>query len=378
MPKTAPRPQTKKYITPNTKRGRQALQYLHKQCDKTLHFCQQEGLTTLEDFAQALAEISASDNPKLAIEAKANEGGLAMRLKQAPDLGYTTGKYLMQHLGYQAQEDLQKFTRQGIESFLNPETELDDFEAESDLESELQSALDDLEDADDLEDLLAETSPQTQPKTQPKQQHNSTPNSAKKATTNNSKTSAPLEIDSILNAAADLSQSAVLQANEVDGFAMGGTASTLAILTTIVGKATATKLMDMAKTTQQKRQLAQVASRLKTAQERAEELVEREENIQELLTSTHPNQTETTNSVNPEIDEEEQFAVEADFPHLPRPQSDHPVARLAQAVSQLDRQINQSKLTDSQQKQPEPIVDQNASFEEQLKQINKALKRLEK
>jgi ribonuclease HI len=382
MPKTSTRPQTKKYITPNTKRGKQALQYLHKQCDKALNFCQQEGLTTLEDFAEALEEISASDNPKLAIEAKVNEGGLAMRLKQAPDLGYTTGKYLMQHLGYEAQEDLQKFTRQGIENFLNPDAELDELEDESDFESELKFALNDLEneggkESKDLENLLAENPPKTQQKTQGKERTNSTSNSANKSPKTNSKTSVPLEIDSVLNAAADLSQAAVLQTNEVDGFAMGGTASTLAILTTIVGKAAATKLMDMAKNVQQKGQLSKVAARLKTAQERADKLAEREENIQEYLTETNPNQEALAGLTEEQIDEEEQFAVEADSNHSPLNPSDHPVNRLAQAVSQLDRQINKSQLTDKNEN-AEPIVDANASFDEQLKQINKALERIEK
>ena len=118
--KTQKNKKQSKYLTADTKQGKVVLKYLHKYCEKALAYCQQQGLTTLEDFAEALEQISSEDNPKLKIAVEVNKGGLSMKLANQPELGYTTGKYMMQHLDFDENKQ-GKFTRAGIETALDPD-----------------------------------------------------------------------------------------------------------------------------------------------------------------------------------------------------------------------------------------------------------------
>ena len=136
---------TNKYITkPNV------LEYLHDKCEKALDFCQQQQLENLEDFAQALEQISEQDNPKLKIAVEVSDNGITLSFPNKPKVGTTTGKYLMKNLGL---EDENRFTRAGIEAELDTQSE-DDFDD-----------FDDFNDFDDDEQTISKSRYQAKSKT---------------------------------------------------------------------------------------------------------------------------------------------------------------------------------------------------------------------
>jgi hypothetical protein len=148
------------YITPNTAEGKKILNYLRNRCEKALDYCQENGLTSVEDFADAIEELTEADGkPGISVEVKHN--GLVLSLSDRPEYGSTTGKYMMEHLG---EPDDNRFTKTGIEALLDsPRTktrskkddlldELDDEQPSPKSKSKAasQSKKDDL--LDDLED----------------------------------------------------------------------------------------------------------------------------------------------------------------------------------------------------------------------------------
>lgn len=105
------------YITPDTSAGRKILNYLKDRCEKALDYCLDNGLGSIEDFADAVEELTEVDGkPSITVEIKHN--GIVLSLSDRPEYGSTTGKYLMEHLG--KPEDT-RFTKTGIEAILNPE-----------------------------------------------------------------------------------------------------------------------------------------------------------------------------------------------------------------------------------------------------------------
>ncbi|MEG4853797.1 hypothetical protein QUB10_23295 [Microcoleus sp. B5-D4] len=103
------------YITPNTAEGKKILNYLRNRCEKALDYCLDNGLTSVEDFADAIEELTEADGkPGISVEVKHN--GLVLSLSDRPEYGSTTGKYMMEHLG---EPDDNRFTKTGIEALLD-------------------------------------------------------------------------------------------------------------------------------------------------------------------------------------------------------------------------------------------------------------------
>ncbi|MEG4076186.1 hypothetical protein QUA30_26540 [Microcoleus sp. Pol14C2] len=103
------------YITPNTAEGKKILNYLRNRCEKALDYCLENGLTSVEDFADAIEELTEADGkPGISVEVKHN--GLVLSLSDRPEYGSTTGKYMMEYLG---EPDDNRFTKTGIEALLD-------------------------------------------------------------------------------------------------------------------------------------------------------------------------------------------------------------------------------------------------------------------
>ncbi|MEG4340043.1 hypothetical protein [Microcoleus sp. D3_18_C2] len=120
--KTASRSRSQgNYITPNTAEGKKILNYLRNRCEKALDYCLENGLTSVEDFADAIEELTEADGkPGISVEVKHN--GLVLSLSDRPEYGSTTGKYMMEHLG---EPDDNRFTKTGIEALLDsPQTKI--------------------------------------------------------------------------------------------------------------------------------------------------------------------------------------------------------------------------------------------------------------
>jgi hypothetical protein len=105
------------YITADTEQGEKILKYLKSRCEKALNYCQEQGLTAVEDFAEAVEELTEADG-KPGISVKVTQGGFVLSLTDRPEYGSTTGKYMMEHLG---EPDDNRFTTTGIKATLNPE-----------------------------------------------------------------------------------------------------------------------------------------------------------------------------------------------------------------------------------------------------------------
>ncbi|NES96539.1 MAG: hypothetical protein F6K32_15155, partial [Desertifilum sp. SIO1I2] len=105
------------YITPSTPEGNKILNYLRNRCEKALNYCLENGLKSVDDFADAVEELTEADGkPSISVEIKHN--GIILSLADRPEYGSTTGKYMMEHLGYL---DDNRFTKTGIEAILNPQ-----------------------------------------------------------------------------------------------------------------------------------------------------------------------------------------------------------------------------------------------------------------
>ncbi|MCU0532399.1 MAG: hypothetical protein MUD14_00605 [Hydrococcus sp. Prado102] len=360
-----------KYLTPDSTLGKFALQYMYKTCETALSYCQEQGLTEFKDFASAVTTISEEQNPNLKINTAISETGIAMKLAKKPDLGYTTGTYLMKHLGFEGEEQ-KKFTRRNVEAFLSPEAEM---ETNNSLQKLLENQLQNenpnqnhnlrtnFEDLDDLLDSekISKSSPsklsQQKQKSQSQNQPVKLPEQPLKKKS--------LDIDNILNRAAEISMTTTAQTNEVDGLALGGLASTTTILAAVVGKKAAKKIVNAAQKLKRQGQVAKIAARLKAAQERANELIEREEQLAEFIEkSSEENQSEKEES-------KKSFVVET----KEETEENTPGEILAQAISDIEQRITQSQL--NEKKIVHFTIDKNADFDEQLKQINTALNRIE-
>jgi hypothetical protein len=292
-----------------------------------------------------------------------------MKLAKKPEIGYTTGTYLMKHLGFEGEEQ-KKFTRRNVEALLSPQTELETNDSllkllKNQLQDENQnpnrSASNNLNDLDDLLDS-EETSKSCPSKLS---QKNQKPQSQPIKSPEQPLKKKSLDIDNILDRAAEISMATTAQTNEVDGLALGGLASTTTILAAVVGKKAAEKIVNAAQKLKRQGQVAKIAARLKAAQERTDELIEKEELLAEFIEETsEQNQSE-------QEDKKESLVVET----KEESEESTPGEILAQAVSDIEQRITQSKL--NEQKSVSFTIDKNADFDEQLKQINAALDRIE-
>jgi hypothetical protein len=356
-----------KYITPDSKLGKFALQYMYKICETALSYCQEQGLTEFEDFATAVTTISEEQNPDLKINTAISETGIAMKLAKKPEIGYTTGTYLMKHLGFEGEEP-KKFTRRNVEAVLSPQPEIETnngllklLENQLQDENKTRISITNLEDLDDL--LDSEETPKSPPSKLDRQTQKSQSQPTKPLEQPLKKKS--LDIDNILDRAAEISLTTTAQTNEVDGLALGGLASTTTILAAVVGKKAAEKIVNAAQKLKRQGQVAKIAARLKAAQERTDELTEREERLTEFI-------EQTSEQIQPEKeDDRESFVVET----KEEAEENTPGEILAQAVSNIEQRLTQSKL--NQKKSVPFTIDKNADFDEQLKQINTVLDRIE-
>ncbi len=389
--KTQKNQKQSQYLTADTKQGKVVLKYLHKYCEKALAYCQQQGLTTLEDFAEALEQISSEDNPKLKIAVEVNKGGLSMKLANQPELGYTTGKYMMQHLDFDENKQ-GKFTRAGIETALDPDRKQSSSKNKSKISEnellemlgksiELNESEDNLEqddfEQDEIDDALALVD-ETPTRSSTKQSHKPSNRSKSAQETPPKRRSLNyddlLDRNSFLDKTADFSAAAATEGHELNGLNLAGLSAQLAILAAVVGQKNAQQIMAAAKKNGQEKEITKIAQRLKAAQERTDELTERSEQLTEVL---FKEQAELKTFETEDEDEEESFAIETETKNQTEkepPKSSGEI--LAAAVSKLDEQITRTGLT--KEKSKPFTIDKNASLPQQFKQLDKALDRIEK
>ncbi|AFZ10651.1 hypothetical protein Osc7112_6509 (plasmid) [Oscillatoria nigro-viridis PCC 7112] len=478
------------YITPNTAEGKKILNYLRNRCEKALDYCLENGLTSVEDFADAIEELTEADGkPGISVEVKHN--GLVLSLSARPEYGSTTGKYMMEHLG---EPDDNRFTKTGIEALLDsPRTKtrskkddlLDELEDEEPSPSKSKTAtkfkkddlLDELEDEeplpraksktntkskkdeiktweddepsansknktrprkDDLEELESEElllksqaltrSPrdelteldefevkEPQPKAKPQtnshlqnseredledEELSAKSQAKRKLLTNEAvevaeslartpsktrtsqqrpqgKKSNDQNIDSILDAAVQVSGRTAISGSEVEGTTVSGLSAQVAVLATLMGKKAASQIIEAALGAGKERQVAGIVKRLKAQSQRADSLSQRVTNLAEADSMADATvESEALPIAEPEPEPEQNILSEPDAEFVSTPGM-----LLAKAVSKVHGKVDKisGRVRDNNSEKTASIkIDTEASFEEQLVQINEALNRLEK
>jgi hypothetical protein len=478
------------YITPNTAEGKKILNYLRNRCEKALDYCLENGLTSVEDFADAIEELTEADGkPGISVEVKHN--GLVLSLSDRPEYGSTTGKYMMEHLG---EPDDNRFTKTGIEALLDsPRTKtrskkddlLDELEDEEPSPSKSKTAtkfkkddlLDELEDEeplaraksktntqskkdeiktweddepsansknktrprkDDLEELeseelllkskaltrsprdelseldefeVKEPQPKAKPQTKSHLQNSeredledeelSAKSQAKRklqtdeaveareslaATPSKTRTSQQRpqgkksndqNIDSILDAAVQVSGRTAISGSEVEGTTVSGMSAQVAVLATLIGKKAASQIIEAALGAGKERQVAGIVKRLQAQSQRADSLSQRVTNLAEADSMADATvESEALPIAEPEPEPEQNILPEPDAEFVSTPGM-----LLAKAVSKVHEKVDKisGRVRDNNSEKTASIkIDTEASFEEQLLQINEALNRLEK
>jgi len=478
------------YITPNTAEGKKILNYLRNRCEKALDYCLENGLTSVEDFADAIEELTEADGkPGISVEVKHN--GLVLSLSDRPEYGSTTGKYMMEHLG---EPDDNRFTKTGIEALLDsPRTKtrskkddlLDELEDEEPSPSKSKTAtkfkkddlLDELEDEeplpraksktntkskkdeiktwedeepsanyknktrpqkDDLEELqseelllkskaltrsprdelskldefeLKETQPKAKPQTKSHLQNSEREDlsdeelSAKSQAKRKLQTDEAVEvaeslartpsktrtsqqrpqgkksndqnIDSILDAAVQVSGRTAISGSEVEGTTVSGLSTQVAVLATLMGKKAASQIIEAALGAGKERQVAGIVKRLQAQSQRADSLSQRVTNLAEadsIADATVESEALPIAEAEPEPEQNILPEPDAEFVSTPG-------MLLAKAVSKVHGKVDKisGRVRDNYSEKTTSIkIDTEASFEEQLVQINEALNRLEK
>ncbi|MGA9378527.1 MAG: hypothetical protein WBV73_07125 [Phormidium sp.] len=409
------------YITPHTPEGTKILNYLRNRCEKALNYCLSNGLKSVDDFADAVEELTEADGkPSISVEIKHN--GIVLSLTDRPEYGSTTGKYMMEHLG---ESDDNRFTKTGIEAILNPQKSrrqqpddllngLDDDEpqplsksqhnskihhrdipdlgedepltktqrqrkvksndseeltleeAQPKSKSKSQSRTDEL---DDLLDELDGNQPLSKTRNQP-QKYEVKSNQTSKQSVHQSSNN--LDIDTILDVTSQVSSRAAISGSEVDGTTVGGLSTQIAVLTTLIGKKAAAQVFEAAKATGREHQVNHIIKRLKAQSQRADSLSSRVKSL---------TQEESDESDELETSPDEPMIIEESSSEEEVESVSNPGVILAEAVNKISDTIDKTSLTlapDTSDKS-EPIkIDTNASFDKQLAQINQALDRLEK
>lgn len=478
------------YITPNTAEGKKILNYLRNRCEKALDYCLENGLTSVEDFADAIEELTEADGkPGISVEVKHN--GLVLSLSDRPEYGSTTGKYMMEHLG---EPDDNRFTKTGIEALLDsPRTKtrskkddlLDELEDEEPSPAKSKTAtkfkkddlLDELEDEeplpraksktntkskkdeiktweddepsanyknktrprkDDLEELESEElllkskaltrsprdelseldefelkEPQSKAKPQTKSHLQNSERedlsdeelSAKSQAKRKLQTDEAVEvaeslartpsktrtsqqrpqgkksndqnIDSILDAAVQVSGRTAISGSEVEGTTVSGLSTQVAVLATLMGKKAASQIIEAALGAGKERQVADIVKRLKAQSQRADSLSQRVTNLVEADSVADARvESEALPIAEPKPEPEQNILPEPDAEFVSTPGM-----LLAKAVSKVHGKVDKisGRVRDNNSEKTASIkIDTEASFEEQLVQINEALNRLEK
>lgn len=345
------------YLNAKTETGAKILNYIKRRCEKALAFCLEQNLTKAEDFADVLEELTLSDG-KPAVSAKITKGGFVLTMTEHPDLGTTTGRYMMQHLGYDDEEQ-KKFTVAGIESLLNPQKNRSNLQLNDLLEDidEKENKLDDLldeinqkEENNHVRENLNLNKKET--KTQKQKSIKDEKSNQLKTIKNNKK----LDIDHFLDSATQISGKIATQSNEIDGVTFAGMSSEIVFLSTLLGKKATENFVKMLQKSGKKEQLLKIIDRLKKQNERAENLIEKTGQFEELVKKT---------SI--QIDENNQFEEEKS-------------KSIGDVFGQVIKKINQkiNRIDISKEKDDSININQKVNFDEQLIQINIALNHIDK
>ena len=117
----------KKYLNTQTPEGKNSLEFMHQVCEEALHKSLEKGFTTFEYFAAEVIKVSEEksiergQSKQLELAVGIEKGGMSMWYKNYPNMGSTTGRYMMKHLGL----DESRFSRFGVESVLNPQKKVE-------------------------------------------------------------------------------------------------------------------------------------------------------------------------------------------------------------------------------------------------------------
>jgi ribonuclease HI len=387
------------YITNDNETGKYALMHLKNTCEEALIYCQENGVEAFEDFAEQVEIISqekAKRKGEIAvIKAEVKGNGLVLSM---PNLSSatTTGKMMMKHLGFDEAEQ-NRFTKQGVESIINPDREeyLDSLKSLSDLDDSssfetqknnfLSEDIDEFDDFEedrkttkqktnyyDLDDLDFSENSQSNNKDKIKNIESAKDNKSQQERPNNTnsknsqeKIKSKSKVDSLaslVGAINDGGEALTERGENIDGLSMMG----LGLQTKSLIGAGILNLLKNSKNREDK-MLAKTIERLEKDLERADRVQKRMSDLESEDLSTE-NETERSQQVIDDFEDE-------DLSEKPQQINKQKVVdRVTDAVNQIDRQISKAEKKPSQKIE----IDRNESIEKQLKQINDALTKLEK
>jgi len=184
-------------------------------------------------------------------------------------------------------------------------------------------------------------------------------------------------IDSILDAAVQVSGRTAISGSEVEGTTVSGLSGQVAVLATLMGKKAASQIIEAALEAGKERQVAGIVKRLKAQSQRADSLSQRVTNLVEADSVADAMvESEALPIAEPEPEPEHNILPEPDAEFVSTPGM-----LLAKAVSKVHGKVDKisGRVRDNNSEKTASIkIDTEASFEEQLVQINEALNRLEK
>ena len=184
-------------------------------------------------------------------------------------------------------------------------------------------------------------------------------------------------IDSILDAAVQVSGRTAISGSEVEGTTVSGMSAQVAVLATLIGKKAASQIIEAALGAGKERQVAGIVKRLKAQSQRADSLSQRVTNLVEADSVADAMvESEALPIAEPEAEPEQNILPEPDAELVSTPGM-----LLAKAVSKVHGKVDKisgSVRDNNSEKTASIKIDTEASFEEQLVQINEALNRLEK
>ena len=184
-------------------------------------------------------------------------------------------------------------------------------------------------------------------------------------------------IDSILDAAVQVSGRTAISGSEVEGTTVSGLSTQVAVLATLMGKKAASQIIEAALGAVQERQVAGIVKRLQAQSQRADSLSQRVTNLVEADSVADARvESEALPIAEPKPEPEQNILPEPDAEFVSTPGM-----LLAKAVSKVHGKVDKisGRVRDNNSEKTASIkIDTEASFEEQLVQINEALNRLEK
>ena len=184
-------------------------------------------------------------------------------------------------------------------------------------------------------------------------------------------------IDSILDAAVQVSGRTAISGSEVEGTTVSGLSGQVAVLATLMGKKAASQIIEAALGAGKERQIAGIVKRLQAQSQRADSLSQRVTNLVEADSVANAMvESEALPIAEPKPEPEQNILPEPDAEFVSTPG-----ILLAKAVSKVHGKVDKisGRVRDNNSEKTASIkIDTEASFEEQLVQINEALNRLEK